>query len=49
MDRHKLTADQAFQVLAQASMKTNRKLYVVADELVHTGDLPPGDWFAPPD
>jgi GAF domain-containing protein len=45
MDRHKLTADQAFQVLAQMSMKTNRKLYAVADELVHTGDLPPGNWL----
>ena len=48
MDRHKLTADQAFQALAQMSMKTNRKLYAVADELVHTGDLPPGNWLAPP-
>ena len=45
MDRHKLTADQAFQVLAQMSMKTNRKLHAVADELVHTGDLPPGNWL----
>ena len=47
MDRHKLTADQAFQVLAQMSMKTNRKLYAVADELVHTGDLP-GNWSPAP-
>src|SRR3954451_14085495 len=39
MERHKLTADQAFQVLAQASMKTNRKLRVVAADLVHTGEL----------
>jgi AmiR/NasT family two-component response regulator len=39
MDRHKLTADQAFQVLAQMSMKTNRKLREVADDLVHTGEL----------
>jgi GAF domain-containing protein len=45
MDRHKLTADQAFQALAQMSMKTNRKLYAVADELVHTGDLPLGNWL----
>jgi GAF domain-containing protein len=44
MDRHKLTADQAFQALAQMSMKTNRKLHAVADDLVHTGDLPPGSW-----
>jgi GAF domain-containing protein len=48
MDRHKLTADQAFQVLAQMSMKANRKLREIADDLVHTGDLPPGNWFAPP-
>ena len=40
MDRHKLTADQAFQVLAQMSMKTNRKLRAVANALVHTGELP---------
>ena len=40
MDRHKLTADQAFQVLAQMSMKTNRKLRAVADDLVTTGELP---------
>jgi GAF domain-containing protein len=48
MDRHKLTPDQAFQVLAQMSMKTNRKLYAVADDLVHTGELPPGRWLAAP-
>ncbi len=46
MDRHKLTANQAFQVLAQMSMKANRKLYAIADDLVHTGDLPPGNWFS---
>jgi GAF domain-containing protein len=46
MDRHKLTADQAFQALAQMSMKTNRKLHTVADDLVHTGDFPPGSWLA---
>jgi GAF domain-containing protein len=39
MARHKLTADQAFQVLARMSMKTNRKLRAVADDLVHTGEL----------
>ena len=44
MARHKLTADQAFQVLAQVSMKTNRKLHAIADDLVHTGELPPGNW-----
>ncbi len=46
MDRHKLTADQAFQVLAQMSMKANRKLHSIADDLVHTGELPPGNWFS---
>jgi GAF domain-containing protein len=40
MERHKLTADQAFQLLAQASMHANRKLRDVADDLVHTGELP---------
>jgi GAF domain-containing protein len=44
MNRYKLTADQAFQILAQMSMKTNRKLHAVADDLVHTGDIPPGSW-----
>jgi GAF domain-containing protein len=46
MDRHKITADQAFQVLAQMSMKANRKLHAVADDLVRTGELPPGNWYA---
>jgi GAF domain-containing protein len=40
MERHKLTAEQAFQVLAQASMRGNVKLRDVADQLVHTGVLP---------
>jgi GAF domain-containing protein len=40
MDRHKLTADQAFQVLARKSMRSGRKLYAVAYDLVHTGELP---------
>ena len=48
MDRHKLTADQAFQVLAQMSMKANRKLHAIAEDLVHTGELPAGTWFPPP-
>ena len=47
MDRHKLTADHAFQVLAQMSMKTNRKLHAVAADLVYTGEAPPGNWFTP--
>src|SRR3982751_4388413 len=40
MERHKLTADQAFQVLARISMQTNTKLRVVSDQLVTTGQLP---------
>jgi GAF domain-containing protein len=40
MARHKLTGDQAFQVLAQMSTKTNRRLRAVAHDLVHTGELP---------
>ena len=40
MERHKLTADQAFQLLAQASMHSNRKLRDVADDLVHAVELP---------
>jgi GAF domain-containing protein len=42
MARYKLTADQAFQVLVRMSMKANRKLHAVADDLVHTGELPGG-------
>jgi GAF domain-containing protein len=40
MERYKLTADQAFQILAELSMKTNRKLRAIADDLVRTGELP---------
>ena len=40
MERHKLTADQAFQLLAQASMASNTKVRDVADLLVSTGELP---------
>jgi GAF domain-containing protein len=47
MDRHKLTADQAFQALAQMSMKSNRKLRAVAEDLVRTGEQPPGTWPTP--
>src|SRR3954453_7332460 len=47
MDRHKLTADQAFQALAQMSMKSNRKLRAVAEDLVRTGEQLPGTSSAP--
>lgn len=39
MERRKITAVQAFQILAEASMRTNRKLREVADHLVATGEL----------
>ena len=39
MERHRLTADQAFDLLARASMAANRKLRAVADHLVTTGEL----------
>jgi GAF domain-containing protein len=40
MERHKITADQAFQLLAQVSMHRNEKLRDVAEILVLTGELP---------
>jgi len=40
MERHKITADQAFGVLARTSSLTNRKLNDIADELTSTGQLP---------
>ncbi|WP_448615355.1 ANTAR domain-containing protein [Modestobacter sp. URMC 112] len=40
MERYRLTPERAFQVLAQASMKENKKLRQVAEELVRTGQLP---------
>ena len=39
MERHKVTADQAFQMLARASMSSNIKVRDLADHLVHTGEL----------
>jgi GAF domain-containing protein len=40
VERHKLTPDQAFDLLVRVSMHSNRKVRDVADHLVHTGDLP---------
>jgi GAF domain-containing protein len=39
MERFKLTADQAFDVLAKVSQDANRKLYAVAEDLTRTGTL----------
>ena len=42
IERYKLTADQAFRLLADASMHTNRKVRDVAEGLVLTGELTGG-------
>ncbi|MGY1857821.1 GAF and ANTAR domain-containing protein [Modestobacter sp. SYSU DS0290] len=39
MERHKITAEQAFTLLTHASQRRNVKLREVADELVSTGEL----------
>jgi GAF domain-containing protein len=43
MERFRLTAEQAFDVLVRTSSLTNRKLLDVADELCSTGALPGPD------
>jgi GAF domain-containing protein len=40
MERHDLTAEGAFQVLRRLSSHSNRKLALIAEELVTTGRLP---------
>jgi GAF domain-containing protein len=40
MERHKLTADQAFGVLTRVSQELNRKLVDIARELSDTGAVP---------
>jgi len=40
MERHHLTAAQAFQVLVRTSSHTNRKLFDLAEELTTTGTMP---------
>jgi GAF domain-containing protein len=40
MERHKLTADQAFAVLVRASQQANLKLRALAEQLTRTGQLP---------
>jgi len=39
MERFKLTGDQAFQALAEVSMRSNTKVRDVASRLVHTGEF----------
>lgn len=41
MERHKISADQAFALLVQASQRSNTKLREVAGWLVHSGQLEP--------
>jgi AmiR/NasT family two-component response regulator len=40
MERHKVTADQAFGVLSRVSQEMNRKLVDVAHEVTDTGVIP---------
>jgi GAF domain-containing protein len=40
MERHRITASQAFDVMVHASQRTNVKLRMIAEELVRTGSLP---------
>ncbi len=42
MERHKITADQAFGLLVRTSQHRNTKLRDVADALVRSGELPHG-------
>jgi AmiR/NasT family two-component response regulator len=42
MEQHRLTADEAFGVLAGVSLEMNRKLVDVARELADTGPVPDG-------
>ena len=42
IERHKVTADQAFRMLTQASQHANRKVRDLAEQLVLTGDLDSG-------
>lgn len=41
MERHRLTADQAFALLIKASQRGNIKLRDIADRLVLSGSLTP--------
>jgi len=42
MERHRLTADAAFQALAQVSMRTNTKVREIAEQVVRTGQFDAG-------
>jgi len=40
MERYRLTATQAFELLVRVSSHANRKLFDIADELTSTGSMP---------
>ena len=40
LERHRLSAENAFEMLSLSSQRVNRKLVEVARELVSTGELP---------
>ena len=42
MERHRVTAEDAFDVLVRLSMERNEKLRDVADRIIETGVLHPG-------
>jgi GAF domain-containing protein len=46
MARRSCNADAAFEALRKASMRTNKKLRDIADEVVYTGDLEDSDFDA---
>jgi AmiR/NasT family two-component response regulator len=39
MERYKITAEQAFDLLRNLSVDSNRKLILVAEEIVATGTI----------
>lgn len=41
MERHKVTADQAFAMLVRVSQYSNTKLRDIAEQLIRSGVLPP--------
>lgn len=42
MERHKVTQNEAFAILATSSQHSNRKLADLAEEIVYSGTLPAG-------
>ena len=40
MERHRITSEQAFQLLVTASQSANKKLAEIAEDFAATGALP---------